>query len=114
MKQSPIEFLFLELVNHSELAAYSPQPQYRVGSYTLDLALAGPRIAVELDGHAYHASREQRTKDAKRDRFLVAEGWRVLRFTGSEVVDDPARCVSELCRIVRRLEGGTLRVARHA
>jgi hypothetical protein len=50
MKQSPIEFLFLELVNHSELAAYSPQPQYRVGSYTLDLALAGPRIAVENQG----------------------------------------------------------------
>ncbi len=56
---------------------------------------------VECDGHEAHASREQRTADAQRDRFLTEQGHRVLRFTGSEIWRNPAQCASEALRILQ-------------
>ena len=46
-------------------------------------------IAVELDGHESHKSKEQRTRDAKRDRWFAARKVRTLRWTGSEVMRNP-------------------------
>jgi len=54
-------------------------------------------VAIELDGHDFHErTKEQAAKDKSRDRDLQAAGWRVLRFTGSEVWRDPKRCVREM------------------
>jgi very-short-patch-repair endonuclease len=64
----------------------------------------GRAVVVELDGPDYHKTREQRTKDAKRDRWLGARGIRVVRFTGSEVHADPAGCVRELLDVVRQTQ----------
>jgi very-short-patch-repair endonuclease len=58
---------------------------------------SGLRVAVELDGHDFHErTKEQASKDKSRDRILVAHGWQVLRFTGSEVYADAERCVTEV------------------
>jgi very-short-patch-repair endonuclease len=62
----------------------------------------GRGVVVELDGHDYHKTKEQRRKDAERDRWLGARGIRVVRFTGSEVHADPERCVRELLDVVRQ------------
>jgi hypothetical protein len=59
-------------------------------------------IAVELDGHPTHSSREARTRDCQRDRLFLKNGWTVVRFTGSEVWHDAAACVEELIEIISR------------
>lgn len=66
----------------------------------LDFAMAfsdwAYRVAVELDGHEFHErTREQAERDKHRDRTLVSNGWRVIRFTGSEVVRNVSKCVVE-------------------
>lgn len=76
-------------------------PQYCVLNYRLDFALPDLRIAIELDGHDYHKTKEQRGRDAQRDRALQTEGWRVLRFTGSEVHADPRRCIEEVVALAK-------------
>jgi very-short-patch-repair endonuclease len=81
------------------------EPQFYVGSYRIDFAVMPLKIAVEIDGHEYHSSVEQRTSDARRARHLQAKGWTVVRFTGSEVHADVERCVSELSRLVTFMEG---------
>ena len=44
------------------------------------------RIAVELDGHDFHEkTKEQASRDKKRDRDFVLAGWTVLRFSGSDI-----------------------------
>lgn len=54
-------------------------------------------IAVELDGHDFHErTKEQAASDRSRDRSLHMAGWEVLRFTGSELWKDPAKCVRDL------------------
>ncbi|WP_217915421.1 endonuclease domain-containing protein [Miltoncostaea marina] len=61
----------------------------------------GSAVAVELDGHDAHKTKEQRSKDAERDRWLNARGIRTLRWTGSDVHRNPQACVRELMDIVR-------------
>ena len=58
-------------------------------------------VGVELDGHETHKTKEQRTKDARRDRWFAARKVRMLRWTGSEVMRNPQECVRELIEIVR-------------
>lgn len=73
-------------------------------AYRIDFAFYGPRwsahpakIAVELDGHDFHErTKEQATTDKRRDRLMQASGWRVLRFTGSEVWKDAVECLTQV------------------
>jgi very-short-patch-repair endonuclease len=75
---------------------------HRVGVYRIDFTLVALRIAVELDGHDYHKTREQRAHDARKARFLTMVGWLVFRFTGDEVHADPQGCAAELYRLAVR------------
>jgi very-short-patch-repair endonuclease len=56
-------------------------------------------IVVECDGHDFHDKNEiQRRYEKKRDRHMQKLGFRVFRYTGSEIVKDPfvpaAECLS--------------------
>ena len=50
--------------------------------YRVDFILKDARLIVELDGHAYHSTKEQLEKDAIRQRYLTRAGYSVIRFTG--------------------------------
>jgi very-short-patch-repair endonuclease len=67
--------------------------------YRIDFALIGsdgaPWLACEVDGFAYHSSKDQIQYDLQRERALTAAGWTVLRFAGGEVHRDAAACVAE-------------------
>ena len=59
------------------------------------------KVTVECDGHQWHErSQEQAASDKSRDRLLLAAGWNVLRFTGSEIHADPIRCAQEALTIL--------------
>ena len=59
-----------------------------------------PLIAIECDGHDYHErTKEQAAKDRSRDRILLADGLRVVRFTGSEIYRDANSCAAEVSTI---------------
>jgi len=66
------------------------------GRYRVDFILKDARLIIELDGHAYHSTKEQLEKDAIRQRYLTRAGYSVIRFTGREINRDPAACVHEL------------------
>ena len=75
------------------------QPQ--VGSYRVDFAVidteSNTRIVIECDGHEFHErTKEQATRDKKRDRDLQLLEFRVLRFTGSEIWKDAEKCAGEV------------------
>ena len=60
-------------------------------------------IVVECDGHDFHEkTKEQAARDKRRDRDLAAEGWTVLRFTGSELWADPFACVQDVVAVALR------------
>lgn len=77
--------------------------QHPVNRYRLDFAIVDKLIAIEVDGHDFHErTKEQAQRDKKRDRDLQALGWRVMRFTGSEVFRDAAACAREVQALAQR------------
>lgn len=67
-----------------------------------------PKVAVELDGKDWHEkTKAQAIRDRRRERNLVAEGWTVIRFLGSEVVKNPDNVVSEVFQILTQIESST-------
>ena len=58
-------------------------------------------FVVECDGHQFHEkTKKQAQHDKERDRILTKHGYRVLRFTGSEIVKDPIKCGYEVITAV--------------
>ena len=101
---SPIEEMFWSVASddESEGFIFGLNYQYQVENYILDFAfrLHDFKLAIELDGHDFHKTKEQRTNDAKRARRLSELGWDVIRFTGSEIFKDANRCVMEVKNII--------------
>ena len=109
---SPIEEMFYkEWIKNSKTKLndfpFNIFPQYNdssTGRYRLDFALLAKqtslknqKICIELDGHIWHEkTKEQVSYEKSRERYLVREGWIVLRFSGSEVYKNARRCVSEI------------------
>lgn len=59
------------------------QRQVVLDPYIADFAARSARLIVEIDGDTHGATREY---DARRTTALEARGYRVLRFTNSEVM----------------------------
>jgi very-short-patch-repair endonuclease len=81
--------------------------QAQVGAYRVDFLFddlfQGKRrfLIVELDGHEWHErTKAQAARDKKRDRTLVTAGYRVLRFTGSEIYANPGACNQEIVEAI--------------
>lgn len=68
----------------------------------LDVAWPDLRVAVELDGAAFHGSRDQRERDLRRDTALAVLGWVVLRFSYARLTRDPEGCRREIEAVLRR------------
>jgi very-short-patch-repair endonuclease len=75
-------------------------PQYPVGRRNLDLVVVGRggRIAVECDGHYWHAHLEAQVNDARRDHELARMRWQTVRVRESEFAFDPDRELASLWR----------------
>lgn len=70
-----------------------------IGPYWADMLLVSARglVVVEADGHDYHEkTKAQAAHDRRRDRYMTLHGYRVLRFTGSEIHRDSAACAKEV------------------
>lgn len=61
--------------------------------YYLDIAFPGVKLAVEIDGRLHHGA-DAFEKDRWRQNDLVLDGWRVLRFTWSMLVETPELVVA--------------------
>ena len=96
----------LETVARLQLIDMGLTPQVGVwieGVGEVDMIILG-FIIIEVDGWAFHSSKEQREKDLKRDRELLRRGFVVLRFTYDDVMNgDFAREVPVSVTALRRL-----------
>ena len=96
----------LETVARLQLIDMGLTPQVGVwieGVGEVDMIILG-FIIIEVDGWAFHSSKEQREKDLKRDRELLRRGYVVLRFTYDDVMNgDFAREVPVSVAALHRL-----------
>ena len=82
--------------------------QEEIGKYRADFVLylhknceIIKKFVIELDGHDFHEkTKEQAKRDKEKDRFLISEGFIVIRFTGSEIFNNCEEKVHEFLDIV--------------
>lgn len=78
-------------------------PQYPCGRYRADFVLrvpGRPLLVIECDGHDFHAAtQDQIDYDRARDAEMAAAGFRVVRFTGSEISRFPDACVRTVVNV---------------
>jgi very-short-patch-repair endonuclease len=60
--------------------------------FVLDAACDEVRLAVEMDGAAWHGFRDQRERDIRRDALLATVGWQTLRFAFRRLTGAPDGC----------------------
>ena len=72
------------------------QLHYRVNGYELDVAFPIRRVAVEVDGWAWHQDRKAFQNDRQRQNCLVLAGWTLLRFTWYDLTYRPAQVIAEI------------------
>lgn len=87
------------------VSKYVLVPQYAIGNYKADFWVKDTDILIECDGYDYHKTKEQMASDYERERFFVRNGYRVVRFTGSEINKDPDKCCDDIVAIVDALYG---------
>lgn len=67
-----------------------------VGRYVVDISVHQQPIVIEADGARHRAGSAAQERDAVRDAAHEAAGYRVFRFTGSEINTDAATCVQQV------------------
>ena len=67
-----------------------------------DFAFPDLRIAIYCDGYEYHWERDPFQKDRQQARALQLQGWLVLRFAGSEILNDTDAVVLTVEKAIRR------------
>lgn len=72
-------------------------------------------VAVEVDGHEFHEkTKAQASTDRERDRDVQREGYRILRYTGSDIYKSPASAVREVARFACLEEYRLKQLCEHA
>lgn len=86
---APETFLRLELT-----AAGLPEPELQLRivpgdpySPAADLGYRRQRVAIQYDG-GHHRTREQQSRDNRRDESFNAAGWRYFKFNSDDLADD--------------------------
>jgi Protein of unknown function (DUF559) len=68
----------------------------------VDLLWPGQKLVVELDGGRFHGHRAAIARDKARDRDLLLAGYRVMRFTWSDMDEEPRRLPDAVRRLLVR------------
>lgn len=73
-----------------------------VGDHVVDLAFPRERVAVEVDGWAWHTDPGRFRRDRRKGNDLVTSGWLLLRVTWHDLETAPARVVAQIRHALRR------------
>ena len=99
--KSELERRFLAFVERAGL----PRPltnQWLAADLQVDCVWPEQRLIVELDSRTYHGTSAAFERDRRRDRRLVAAGWRPVRVTDHAMRLEGRALRSDLCALLSR------------
>jgi very-short-patch-repair endonuclease len=68
-------------------------------TFFLDAACEESMLAVEMDGAAWHGSREQRERDIRRDALVATLAWQTLRFGYRRMTEAADACRRDILAV---------------
>lgn len=69
--------------------------------YWIDIAFVERRLAIEVDGWAWHCGVDRFVRDRRRQNALILAGWTVLRFTWHDLTSRPQVVVAQIRAALR-------------
>src|SRR5436309_2806246 len=94
-----------EVMKRLEVAGFNVAPQWKVGSFRIDLVVEGngKRLAIECDGDRYHPL-ERLHEDMDRQSILERMGWIFTRIRSTEFFRNPDRTMKPVIEKLQSLE----------
>ena len=92
--RSEAERLVVQLLRTAGITGW--HANLRVGPYFVDIAFPKQRVAIEIDGWAFHSDQQAFQNDRSRQNWLTLQGWQVLRFTWLDVTGHPERVLAAI------------------
>jgi len=90
--RSEAERLLVKLLRDAGITGW--KANYPAGPYKVDFGFPDLKIALEVDGFAFHSDGEVFQTDRQRQNYLVLHSWQVLRFTWLDLVEYPQRVIA--------------------
>lgn len=92
--RSQAERLLAQLLRSASLTGW--RTNYQVGRYRVDFAFPERRVAIEVDGWAFHSERADFQHDRERQNEIMLMRWQVLRFTWLDLTAYPERVLATI------------------
>jgi len=96
---TPAEELLWQALRNRQLSGFKFRRQHTIGWFIADFVCISEKLVVEVDG-GYHTPHEQRQLDEARTAYLNNVGFRVIRFTNEEVLQDSEGILAEIHRVL--------------
>ena len=84
-KPTAAEKMLWNVLSNKGIDGYKFRRQHIIGDYIADFICLKLHLIIEVDG-SIHQLPENQISDAERTKWLLAEGYRVIRFTNDEVL----------------------------
>jgi very-short-patch-repair endonuclease len=92
--RSEAERLLVKLLREAGITGW--RTNYPVGGYKVDVGFPKQKVAIEVDGWAFHNDPEVFVKDRNGQNKIALLGWKVLRFTWLDLTEYPERVIAEI------------------
>jgi len=97
--RSEAERLLIRLLRDAGVTGW--QANYPVGPYRVDVGFPTQKVAIEVDGWAFHSDYDVFQSDRSRQNQIALLGWQVLRFTWWDLTERPQQVIAEIKTAIR-------------
>ena len=102
-KPTEAEKMLWNVLSGKGLNGYKFRRQHIIGEYIADFICLKHHLIVEVDG-AIHQLPENVVSDFERTKWLVSEGYQVIRFSNNEVLSDVFGVIEKISATLKRIE----------
>jgi very-short-patch-repair endonuclease len=91
---SQAERILIQLLTAARITGW--KSNYPVAGYKVDVGFPNQKVALEVDGLAFHTDSDDFHQDRIRQNAIALAGWQVLRFTWLDLTEYPDRVIAEI------------------
>lgn len=93
------ERLLVGILQRAGLSGW--RANYPLSGYVIDIAFVAAKVAIEVDGFAFHSDHEAFQNDRLRQNVISVAGWQILRFTWLDLTEYPERVLATIRAAIR-------------
>ena len=97
--RSDAERLFVRLLRSHRITGW--RTNQRIAGYEVDVVFRAAKLAIEVDGFAFHSDPEAFQHDRKKQNAIALVGYQVLRFTWLDLTEYSERVIAEVRGAIR-------------